>query len=66
MLANFFLPQGTIFALIPIEMKFAAGKLIMKQALPALASAWLPPWPVRRACKSVLQVYARDMLERDL
>ena len=37
----------------PIEIKFVAGELIMKQALPAFASAWLPPWLERRACKSV-------------
>ena len=49
-LANF-LPQDTIFCLI--EMKFVAGKLIIKQELTAFASTWLPPWPVRRACKSM-------------
>ena len=45
-----FLPQDTIFC--PLEKKFVAGQLIIKQALPTFASAWLPPWPVRRACKS--------------
>ena len=25
----------------------------MEQALPAFASAWIPPWPVRRACNFV-------------
>ena len=43
-LANFF-PQDIIFC--SIEKKFVAGKLIMKQALPAFASALLPPWPVQ-------------------
>ena len=60
-LANF-LPQYIIFC--PIEMKFVADKLIMKQALPVFASAWLPPWPVRRACKSMREIV--DKLKSDL
>ena len=40
-----FLTQNTIFC--PHHDKFVAGKLIMKQALRAFASALLPPWPVR-------------------
>ena len=41
-----FLPQDTIFA----------GKPIMKHPLPPFASAWLPPWPVCRACKSMREI----------
>ena len=40
----------------------------MKQALPAFASAWLPHWPVRPACKSVrvslCERYTREGLVR--
>ena len=33
--------------------EICSRQLIVKQALPAFTSAWLPPWPVRRVCKSV-------------